>query len=185
MRVSACRLDLLLLRLDVDAIQSSRVEAEDLLLRLERQSRSGLLRLLLRNLKGHEFVDQPFRRPDAIVAAVQKLVRPKPEEKLRHDVAEITGTGVNERQRDGEAAVYIGLLRRDPAEIVKTRQPAVLNDEVQVLERGGDIVDIGDVERVPVQRNDCWALVNMDVLDAELLCRLKKFVGFFIGQLVA
>ena len=65
-------------------------------------------------------------------------------------MAEIAGTGVNERQRDGEAAVNVGLLRGDPAEIVKTRQAAVLNDEVQVLERRGDIVDIGDVERVPV-----------------------------------
>src|SRR5580698_812862 len=83
MCVSPSRLDLLLLRLNVDPIQSSRVEAQDLLLRLERQNRSGLLRLLLRNFEGHEFVDQPFRRPDAVVAAVKELVRPKPEEKLR------------------------------------------------------------------------------------------------------
>ena len=65
-------------------------------------------------------------------------------------MAEIAGTGVNERQHDREAAVNVGLLRGDPAEIVKPRQAAVLDDEVQVLERRGDIVNVGDVERVPV-----------------------------------
>ena len=65
-------------------------------------------------------------------------------------MAEITGTSVNEGQRHSEAAVNVGLLRGDPAEIVKTRQAAVLNDEVQVLERCRDVVDIGNVERVPV-----------------------------------
>ncbi len=65
-------------------------------------------------------------------------------------MAEVAGTGVNERQHDGEAAVNVGLLRGDPAEIVKTREAAMLDDEVQVLERCGDIVDVRDVERVAV-----------------------------------
>ena len=150
MCVSARRLDLLLLRLNVDAIQSSRVEAQYLLLRLERQNRPGLLRLFLRNFEGHEFVDQPFRRPDAVVAAVQELVRPNPEQQFGHDMAEIAGTGVNEGQRDSEAAVNVGFLRGDPAEVVKTRQAAMFNDEVQVLERRCDIVDIANVECVLV-----------------------------------
>src|SRR5208282_5060300 len=124
MRVSARLLDLLLLRLDVDAIQSSRIETEYLLLRLERQNRPGLLRLLFRNFEGHEFVDQPLRSPDAIVAAVQELVWPNPEEQFGHNVAEIARTGVNERQRDRKAAIDVGFLRGNPAEIVKARQAA-------------------------------------------------------------
>ena len=140
---------------------------------------------VLRNFEGHEFVDQPFRRPDAVVAAVQELVRPNPEQQFGHDMAEIAGTGVNEGQHDSEAAVNVGLLRGDPAEIVKTRQAAVLNDEVQVLERCGDVVDIGNVERVPVQGNDRRTLVNVNILDAVLLRRLKKFIGFLVGELVA
>src|SRR5580704_2588006 len=150
---------------------------KDLLLLLKRQSRSGLLRLLLRNLEGHEFVDQPFRRPDAVVAAVQELVRPKPEEKLRHHVAEITGASVNERQRNREAAIHVGFLRGDPAEVIEARQATMFNDEVEVLERRCDIVDVGDVEGVPVQGNDRWTFVNVDVLDTELLRRLKELVG--------
>lgn len=65
-------------------------------------------------------------------------------------MANITGTGVNEGQRDSEAAVNVGLLRGDPAKIVKARQAAVLNDEVKILERCGDVVDIGNVERIPI-----------------------------------
>ncbi len=45
-------------------------------------------------------------------------------------MAKITGTSVNEGQRHSEAAVNVGLLRGDPAEIIKTRQATVLNDEV-------------------------------------------------------
>ena len=65
-------------------------------------------------------------------------------------MAEITGTSVNEGQHHREAAINVGLLRGDPAEIVKTREAAVLNDEIEILERCGDIVNVGDVERVPV-----------------------------------
>ena len=129
--------------------------------------------IVVRNFEGHELVDQPFRRPDAVVAAVQDFVGAEPEQQLRNDMGEIARARVDERQRDGEAGVDIGLLRRDPAEIVKTRQAAMLDDEIQILERGRDIVDIGDVERVAVERDDRRALVNVDVLDAELLRRLE------------
>src|SRR5580704_10307667 len=185
MCVSPSRLDLLLLRLNVDAIQSSRVKAQDLLLRLERQNRPGLLRLFLWNLEGHEFVDQPFRRPDAVVAAVQQLVRSNPEQQFRHNMAEIAGTGVNEGQRHSEAAVHVGFLRSDPAEVIKARQAAVFNDEVEVLVRRCDIVDIANIECVLVQRNNRWTLVNVDIFDTVLLRSLKELVGILVGQFVA
>src|SRR6266446_9324414 len=60
----------------------------------------------------------------------------------------------------------------------------MLYDEIQILEGGRDIVDIGDVERNAVERNDGRALVNMDILDPELLRRFEIFVGRLVGQLV-
>ena len=150
MCVSARGFDLLLLRLDVDAIQSSRIESEYLLFRLERQNRPGLLRLFLWNFEGHEFVDEPLRSPDAIVATVQQLVWPDPEEQFGHNVAKIAGTGMNERQRDREAAIDVGFLRGDPAEVIEAREAAMFNDEVQVLERSCDVVDVANVKCVLV-----------------------------------
>ncbi len=61
----------------------------------------------------------------------------------------------------------------------------MLDDEVQILERGGDVIDIGDIERIPVQRDDRWPLVDVDVLDPELLRRLEILVGRLVGELVA
>lgn len=49
---------------------------------------------------------------------------------------------VDERQRDGEAAIDVGLLGGDPAEVVEPRQAAMFDDEVEILERGGDVVDV-------------------------------------------
>ena len=85
------RLDLLLLRRDVDAIEARRIEAENFRLGLERQGpiRSPWSRR--REFRSHELVDQPFRRPDAVVAAVKELVGPEPEQQFGHHMAEITG----------------------------------------------------------------------------------------------
>ena len=58
---------------------------------------------------------------------------------------------MDEGQRHRQPAVDVGLLRRDPAEIVKARQAAVLDDEVQVLERCRDVVDIANIECVLIQ----------------------------------
>ena len=69
----------------------------------------------------------------------------------------------------GQARVHVGLLRRHEAEVLDARQPDVLDDEVQLREVGRRVVDVGDVERVLVQRPDRRALVDVDVLDAELL----------------
>ena len=81
---------------------------------------------------------------------------------------------MNERQRHRETAIDVGLLRRDPAEVVEPRQAAMLHDEIQILERGRDVVDIGDVESVAIERDDRRTLVNVDVLDAELLRGLEE-----------
>jgi len=100
-------------------------------------------------------------------------------------MAEITGAGVDERHGDRKAAIDVGFLRGDPAEVVKARQAAVFNDEVQVLERRCDIVDIANVECVLVQRNDRRTLVNVDIFDAVLLRRLKEFVRVLVSEFVA
>jgi hypothetical protein len=61
---------------------------------------------------------------------------------------------MDERQHDGEAAEDIGFLHRDPAEIVQPRQAAMFDDEVEVREIRGAMVDIGDIEGVAVERDD-------------------------------
>ena len=137
------------------------------------------------NFERHELVDQPFRRPDAVVAAVQDLVRPNPEQQFGNDMGEIPRARVDEGQRHREAGIDIGFLGRDPAEIVKARQAAMLDDEVQILERRSDVIDVGHIERVAVKRNDRRSLVDVDILDAELLRRLEILVGRLVGQLVA
>ena len=61
----------------------------------------------------------------------------------------------------------------------------MLDDEVQALEVGGRVVDVGDVEGVLVQRPDRRALVHVDVLDAQLLGPLQEAVALGVGELEA
>ena len=61
----------------------------------------------------------------------------------------------------------------------------MLDNEVQILERGGDIIDIGNIERIAVERENGRAFVDMDVLDAELPRRFEKGIGFLVCQFVA
>ena len=61
----------------------------------------------------------------------------------------------------------------------------MLDDEVQVGEIGGHVVDVGDIEGVPVQRADGRALVHVDVLDAELAAGLQVAVGPRVVELLA
>ena len=49
----------------------------------------------------------------------------------------------------------------------------MLDDPVEVLEVGRRVVDVVDVEGVLVERDDRRALVDVDVLDAELVAQLE------------
>ena len=49
----------------------------------------------------------------------------------------------------------------------------MLDDEVQVGEVRRDVVDVGDVEGVAIQRPDGRALVDVDVADAEFAAELE------------
>src|ERR1700738_4726697 len=98
--IATARPDLLLLGFDINAIEARSVEAENLGFRLHRQDRTGLLADIVRNLERHELVDQPFRRPDAVVTTVQDLVRPNPEQKFRNDMREIAWARMDEGQRN-------------------------------------------------------------------------------------
>ncbi len=185
MSITTAGLDLLLLGLDIDAVDARGVEAQDFRLGLHRQHRAGFLGDIGRDFERHELVDQPFRRPDAVVAAVQDLVGAYPEQQFGDDVGEVAGAAVDEGQRYRKAGIDVGFLGCDPAEIVQPRQPAVLDNEIQVLERGRDIVDIGDVERIAIERDDGRTLVDMDVLDAEFLRGFEILVRRLVGELVA
>src|SRR6266850_7390243 len=87
--IAATRLDLVLLGVDIDTVEARSVKSENLGLRFHRQNRTGLLGDIGRNLERHELVDQPFRRPDAVVATVKDLVWPDPEQELRNNMGEI------------------------------------------------------------------------------------------------
>ena len=52
----------------------------------------------------------------------------------------------------------------------------MLDDEVEVGEVRCDVVDVGDVERIAVQRPDGRALVDVDVADAEFAAQLEVAV---------
>src|SRR5581483_9190241 len=55
-----------------------------------------------------------------------------------------------------------------PAEIVDARNAAMVDDEPEVWEVGGDLVDVAHVEGVAVQGVDGRTLVDVDNVDAEL-----------------
>lgn len=61
----------------------------------------------------------------------------------------------------------------------------MLDDEVQIREVRGDVIHVGDVERVAVQRPDRRPLVDVDVADAELAAGLEVPVGPRIVELPA
>src|SRR5207247_966570 len=75
---------------------------------------------------------------------------------------------------DREPRVDIRLLRRHEAEVLDPRQANVLDDEVELREVRGNVVDIRDVERILVERPDCRALVHVDVRDPEFLALLQE-----------
>src|SRR5258708_21126113 len=107
MGITAARLDLLLLGLDINAVEAGSIKSEDLGFRLHRQNRTGLLCDIGRNLERHELVDQPFWRPDGVVTTVTDLVRPNPEQKFTNDIREIAWARMDEGQRQRETVIAI------------------------------------------------------------------------------
>lgn len=65
---------------------------------------------------------------------------------------------LDEGQRYSQTAVNVGFLRGNPAEVIKSRQTAVFNNEIQTLEVGCSDVDISNIKRIAVQRQDGRAL---------------------------
>src|SRR6266576_4081539 len=127
--IAATCLDLVLLGLDIEAVEARGIKSENLGFRFHRQHRTGLLGDIGRNLERHELVDQPFRRPDPVVAPIENLVRSNPEQELGNDMSKIPRTRMDEWQRHGKTGIDVGFLGRDPAEIVQTWQAAMLNNE--------------------------------------------------------
>src|SRR5262249_6273995 len=68
-------------------------------------------------------------------------------------------------------------------EIFEAGQPTVLDDEVEISERGGSFVDVGDIERITVEGPDGRPLVHVNVLDPEFSAPLQETVGPPIGEL--
>src|SRR5215208_2771623 len=52
-------------------------------------------------------------------------------------------------------------------------QAGMLDDEVQVGEVRGDMIDVGNIEGIAVERPDRRAFVHVDVADTELLAEFE------------
>src|SRR5579884_209527 len=155
-------------------VQPGRVEAEDLPLRLQRQVDPLLLLDVLRQLEGHEPLDQPLGTPECVVGSEEEAFLPEPPQQLGDYLGEVPRLGVDEGHDHGESAIDVGLLGGDPAEVLQPGQAAVLDDEAQLVSVDGrHLVHVGDIERVPVQWPDRWSLVHVDVDDPEL-CALVQ-----------
>ena len=63
-----------------------------------------------------------------------------------------------------EAAIDIGFLYGDPAEIVEAWQADMIDDKVELRKISRRVVDISDIESIAVQGQDRRALMDMDVL---------------------
>jgi hypothetical protein len=75
------------------------------------------------------------------------------------------------------AGIDIGFLRRDPTEIIEPWQTNMLDNEIQPVEIGGDVIDIMDIESVGAQGVYGWSLVHVDVFDSCCLGQLQILVG--------
>ena len=170
----------------VDAVELRGVEAEDLLLALDAEPRVVREVLVVGHLPVDEALDLPLRLPDGVVAAEEHLVLADPEQQLAHDLGEEPRARVHQAaDHHRQAGVDVALLRRHEAEVLDPRQPDVLDDEVELLVVGRDVVDVGDVEGVLVQRPDRRALVDVDVLDPELDALVEERHRLGVGQLPA
>ncbi len=92
---------------------------------------------------------------------------------------------MDERKNDRKPAKYIGFLHRDPAEIIQPRQTAMLDNKIQIREVGRTMVDIGDIKRIPVERNNRRSLMDMDIFDPKFLAALQISIGCWVGKLIA
>ena len=186
-RPRACRLPPeLALGRHRDVVERRRVQAQDLLLAGRVDAREVGVLLAVGVVPVHEALDLPLRFPDAVVAAEGHLVLADPEQQLAHHLREEPGARVHETADDHrQAGVDVGFLGRHEAEVLDARQPDVLDDEVQRREVGSRVIDVGDVERVLVQRPDRRPLVHVDVLDAQFLAPLQVPVRLRVGQLPA
>src|SRR5262249_21863356 len=175
--------ELFLLHVDVDAIDPRRVLAEDLLLDVQGEGHPELFLDVIRKLERHELLHDPAGVPDRVVAGKEQLVGADPPQEIGQHLGEIARTAVDEWHHHSQAAVNIALLGGDPAEIFKAGQPTVLDDEVEISERGGGFVDVSDIERITVEGPDGRPLVHVNVLDPEFSALLQKTVGPRIGEL--
>jgi hypothetical protein len=144
-----------------------------------------VLRHVLRNLEVNEAFDEPSRCPERVVTGELDPVLTDPVDEFADDLGEIAWPGVHERHRYGQPSMDIGFLGGDPAKIFEPGQTHVLHHEIEVGEVRRCVIDIRDVESVPVQGPDGGALMDVDVLDAELAAFLEVAVGPWIGQFVA
>ena len=121
--------------------------------------------------------------PDGVVAGKEQLVGADPPQQIGQHLGEVARTAVDERHDHGQAPVDVALLGGDPAEVLQAGKPTVLDDEVEIGKRGGDFVDVGDVEGIAVEGPDRRPFMDVNVLDPELLALFQITHGPRVGEL--
>src|SRR3954462_4130744 len=77
----------------------------------------------------------------------------------------------------GQPGIDIRLLRRDPAEVIEPWQTDMLDDEIELGEISGSVIDVMDIESDGAQRVYGRSLGDMDVFDPRRLRQLQILVG--------
>jgi len=71
----------------VNPVQAGRIFAQDFPLDFQAQINPLLFANIIRQLKGHQLIDQPLGRPDGVIAAEKDLVWPYPKQQVRPTLA--------------------------------------------------------------------------------------------------
>src|SRR5437016_6306738 len=107
-------LDLSEMVLRVDAVEASGIEAKDLALVFLGHIHAKFGFEVFRHLEGPQFLNKPLGFPEGIVTAEEHFVGTNPEEQVGHDFGEVTRTGLDKGQHDGQTRIDIALLGGNP-----------------------------------------------------------------------
>ena len=166
-----------------DVVDLGRVQAEDLLLLLG--GHRGVLGQLLGDLEVDESLDQPARRPDRVVGRELDAVLADPVKELADDLREVFGRVWMNGIATARPACTFGSCVAIQQKSSRRGRPQCSTMKFRSVKSGGDMVDVGHVERIAVQRPDRRAFVHVDVADAELSAELEVAVGPGVVELPA
>src|SRR5215471_1019264 len=149
----------------INAVEPGNIAADDLLFDLIGQIDAVLGFDILRQLEGHKVIELPLRVPDGEVGAVDDAVRTQPEEQVGHNLGKEAWTVVDKGESDCQRTVDVGAASGDPAEIIKSRQANVVNDEVQFRVEPGWLVDVAYIKLGKREWLDGGSFMEVHIFD--------------------